>query len=92
MKVNLAYGQGHLPVELPKDRTTVIAPAHTAGVKDERAAVIHALETPIGSKPLKQIIKSGDKICISFTDITRTGSSPGCCNTWPMCRVRTSHC
>jgi len=71
MKVNLAYGQGHLPVELPKDRTTVIAPAHTAGLKDERAAVIHALEDPIGSKPLKQIIKSGDKICISFTDITR---------------------
>ena len=71
MKVNLAYGQGHLPVELPKDRTTVIAPAHTAGLKDERAAVIHALENPIGSKPLRQIIKPGDKICISFTDITR---------------------
>lgn len=71
MKVNLAYGQGHLPVELPKDRTTVIAPAHTAGLKDERAAVIRALESPIGSKPLKEIIKPGDKICISFTDITR---------------------
>jgi nickel-dependent lactate racemase len=71
MKVNLAYGQGLLPVELPKDRTTVIVPAHTAGLKEERAAVIHALENPIGSKPLRQIIKHGDKICISFTDITR---------------------
>jgi len=71
MKVNLAYGQGHLPVELPKDRTTVVAPAHTAGLKDERAAVIQALENSIGSKPLRQIIKPNDKICISFTDITR---------------------
>jgi nickel-dependent lactate racemase len=71
MNVNLAYGQGHLPVELPKDRTTVIAPAHTPGLKDERAAVIRALENPIGSKPLNDIIKPGDKICISFTDITR---------------------
>ena len=71
MKVQLAYGQGHLPVELPKDRTTVIAPAHTAGLQDERAAVIRALENPTGSKPLKQLIKSGDQICISFTDITR---------------------
>jgi nickel-dependent lactate racemase len=71
MKVNLAYGQGVLPVELPKDRTTVIAPAHTIGLKDERAAVIQALEHPIGSKPLKEIIKSGAHICISFTDITR---------------------
>jgi nickel-dependent lactate racemase len=71
MKVNLAYGQGHLSVDLPKDRTTVIAPTHTAGLKDERAAVIRALEKPIGSKPLIELIKPGDQICISFTDITR---------------------
>jgi nickel-dependent lactate racemase len=71
MKVNLAYGQGYLTVELPKDRTTVIAPSHTAGLEDERAAVINAVESPIGSKPLKQIIRPGDKVCISFTDITR---------------------
>ena len=54
MKVNLAYGQGYLPVEFPKDRTTVIAPTHAAGLKDERAAVIHALENPIGSNLAKQ--------------------------------------
>src|SRR5678816_1301158 len=71
MEVNLAYGQGILPVELPKARTTIIAPAHTVGLKDERAAVIQALEHPIGSKPLKEIIKPGAHICISFTDITR---------------------
>jgi nickel-dependent lactate racemase len=71
MKVNLAYGQGYLTVELPKDRTTVIAPSHTAGLEDERAAVVNAVENPIGSKPLKQIIRPGDKVCISFTDITR---------------------
>jgi nickel-dependent lactate racemase len=71
MKVNLAYGQGYLPVEFPKDRTTVIAPNHAAGLKDEHAALLNALENPIGSKPLKELIKPGDKICISFTDITR---------------------
>ena len=71
MKVNLAYGQGYLPVEFPKDRTTVIAPNHTDGLKDEHSAILHALENPIGSRPLKELIKPGDKICISFTDITR---------------------
>jgi nickel-dependent lactate racemase len=71
MKVNLAYGQGYLTVDLPKERTTVIAPSHTAGVDDERAAVINALENPIGSKPLKQMVGPRDKVCISFTDITR---------------------
>lgn len=71
MKVNLAYGQGYLPVEFPEHRTTVIEPNHTAGLPDERAAIIRALENPIGTKPLKALIKPGDKVCISFTDITR---------------------
>ena len=53
MKVELAYGQGYLTVDLPKGRTVVIAPSPTVGLKDERAAVIQALEQPIGSKPLK---------------------------------------
>ena len=71
MKVNLAYGEGQLPVELPEDRTTVIAPRHTPGLTDERTAVINALERPIAAKPLREIIRPGDKVCISFTDITR---------------------
>ncbi len=71
MKINLAYGQGHLPVELPDQRTTVIEPAQTPGLADERAAVIAALEQPIGARPLREWIKPGDRICIGFTDITR---------------------
>ena len=43
MKVSLAYGQGHLPVELPDGRTTVIEPSHTPGLADERGAVLAAL-------------------------------------------------
>jgi lactate racemase len=71
MKVNLAYGQGHLPVELPDERTTVIEPSHTPGLADERGAVLAALEKPIGTKPLREWIQPGAKVCISFTDITR---------------------
>ncbi len=71
MKVNLAYGQGHLPVELPDGATTVIEPAHRPGLADERAAVIHALEHPIAARPLRETIRPGDHICISFTDLTR---------------------
>ena len=37
MKINLAYGQGHLTIELPDDRTTVIEPSHLPGLADERA-------------------------------------------------------
>ena len=71
MKVNLAYGQGYLPIDLPNDRTTVIEPAHNPGLPDEKSAVLAALTNPIGTRPLREWIKPGDKICIAFTDLTR---------------------
>jgi nickel-dependent lactate racemase len=71
MKVNLAYGHGHLAVDLPDDRTTVIEPAHLPGLADERSAVFAALEQPIGARPLRDWIKPHDRVCILFTDITR---------------------
>src|SRR5262245_23735790 len=71
MKVKLAYGEGHLAVEMPEGWTTVIEPSHTAGLRDERAAVFQALDNPIGAKPLRDWIKPGHRVVISFTDITR---------------------
>lgn len=71
MKINLAYGQGQLPIELPDDRTTVIEPTYTPGLPDEHAAVRHALAHPIGARPLREWIKPGNRVCILFTDITR---------------------
>lgn len=71
MKVNLAYGQGVLPVEFPQDCTTVIQPSHKPGLRDEKDAVIRALTQPIASKPLRELITPQTKVCILFTDITR---------------------
>ena len=71
MKVSLAYGRGHLEVELPPGRTTVIEPAPQPGLADERAAVLAALARPVGAKPLADSISSGARICIVHTDITR---------------------
>jgi lactate racemase len=71
MIVNLAYGQGTLPVEFPDGLTTVIQPAHQPGFADERAAVVEALDKPLGASPLRDQVRPGDKICIIFTDITR---------------------
>lgn len=71
MTVQLAYGQGHLPVEFPADRTTVIQPAHRAGLADERSAILAALEQPIGTRALREWLRPGARICILFTDLTR---------------------
>ena len=71
MKVQLAYGQGHLTVDFPKARTTVIEPSPLAGLPDERAAVEKALSHPIGSAPLRERMGPKGKVCILFTDRTR---------------------
>lgn len=70
MKVSLAYGQGHLDVELP-DNTTVVRPRPQPGLSDERAALLEALDAPIGCAPLRAWLKPGAKVCIIFPDITR---------------------
>jgi nickel-dependent lactate racemase len=70
MKVPLAYGQGHLEVELP-DQTMVLRPRPQPGLPDEHAALLTALETPMGCEALHQWLKPGAKICIIFPDITR---------------------
>jgi lactate racemase len=71
VNVKLAYGEGHLAVDVPDGRTTVIEPSHIAGLTDENGAIFHALDSPLSAKPLREWIKSGDRIVISFTDITR---------------------
>jgi nickel-dependent lactate racemase len=71
MKVDLAYGQGYLPVELPDDRTTVIVPSHCPGLADEKAAVVEALRHPIRACALREWIRPGARVCIVFTDLTR---------------------
>ncbi len=71
MNVKLAYGEGHLPVDLPGDRTTVIEPQHTPGLPDEQGAVLAALDNPVGSRPLRQLVAGNPRVTIVFTDITR---------------------
>ena len=71
MKIKLAYGEGHLAVEFPEDRTTVIEPTASAGLPDEHAALMSALDLPIGVPALRQLVRKDSCVTIVFTDITR---------------------
>jgi nickel-dependent lactate racemase len=71
MIVNLAYGRGHLPVAFPDGRVTVVEPRHRPGLADERQAVRDALDRPIGSRALRDWVGRENRVCISFSDITR---------------------
>ncbi len=70
MRVDLAYGRGGLEVELP-DWSDVIRPRFLPGLRNEAATLIQAIRNPIGSLPLVNLVKAGDKVVVVHTDITR---------------------
>ncbi len=71
MNVRLAYGRSGLSVDFPEDRTTVIEPTYVPGLPDQAGAILTAIRNPIGTEPLKQLVRRGQKIAVSVCDVTR---------------------
>ena len=71
MLVNLAYGRTGLPVEFPDDRTTVIEPTYLDGLPDQTGAIREAVDRPLGSAPLRELVNTGQTVAISVCDVTR---------------------
>jgi nickel-dependent lactate racemase len=69
-KAKLAYGKGILTIEVP-DNAMVIEPRHLPGLQDERGAVLAALRKPVGTPPLRQMVKPSDTVAIVISDLTR---------------------
>ncbi len=70
MRVKLAYGHEGLVVDLP-ETADVLTPRFVPGLPDEASAIHEALRHPIGSAPLADKVKTGDKVVIVHSDITR---------------------
>jgi nickel-dependent lactate racemase len=71
MKVKLAYGKEGLWIELPDDNVTVVEPRFVPGLPDETEAIRSALREPIGTPPLRDLVRRDDTVAIVFSDITR---------------------
>ncbi len=73
MEIQLAYGSTRLPIQLPDERTTVIAPKYVRGIAREKEfdALRHALRNPIESPPLRECVNENDTVAIVICDITR---------------------
>jgi lactate racemase len=71
VRVELAYGQGGLPVELPADRTTVVVPTHLPAAEDQLRAVRTALRQTVAGPPLREVVRPGQTVAISICDGTR---------------------
>ena len=71
MRVELAYGDGVLAVDLPADRTTVVTPTHARAAPDPVDEVRTALRRPVAGSPLRDVVPAGSTIAISICDGTR---------------------
>jgi nickel-dependent lactate racemase len=72
MRIKLAYGKTGLEIDLPDAlNVTVIEPQFAPGLPDPRAALQHALRAPIQAPPLREWVKTTDRVGVVFSDITR---------------------
>jgi nickel-dependent lactate racemase len=70
-KVHLQYGTSGLEIEIDAPNVTVVEPRYVPGLPDEAAAFQQAARAPIGTKPLRELVKAGDRVAIVIPDITR---------------------
>ncbi len=67
------YGKQSMQFSLPSTlRVAQAVSKPVPPIEDISAAVEETLAHPIGSLPLREIVRPGNRICIVFTDITRS--------------------
>ena len=70
MRVHLAYGEDGLDVELPGE-AVVLQPQRVAGLADATQAVADAVAQPLGTAPLRDLVRADSRVVIVVSDITR---------------------
>lgn len=70
METTLLYGKNGLALDLPDD-IFLVEPNHLPGLENDEGAIKDALRNPIGTSPLKEMVKSTDTVAIVISDITR---------------------
>ena len=71
MITKLDYGKDGINIELPDKITTIIEPTFLPGIPDRIGAIKNAIRNPIGTLPLKKLVKPNQTVGISVCDITR---------------------
>ena len=71
MKVHLQYGREGLDVEIPGTDVTVVEPRFLPGLPAEAVAFRDAVRRPVGSPPLREIVKASDRVAVVIPDLTR---------------------
>ena len=67
------YGKGTIQFSLPSEmRTAQAVSKPVRPIEDKKIAVADALACPVGAPPLREMAHPGNRVCIVFTDITRS--------------------
>ena len=70
VRVHLPYGEHGIDAEVPEG-ATVLRPEETAPLADATSAIRGAIDAPMGSAPLRQMVRAGQRATIVVSDITR---------------------
>ncbi|RKQ96921.1 nickel-dependent lactate racemase [Kushneria sinocarnis] len=70
MQTSLLYGRGELPLDLPED-TFVVEPPVQHALAAPEDAIRAALDAPIDTPALKEMVRAEDRVAIVISDITR---------------------
>jgi len=71
VKVHLQYGREGLDVEIPGTDVTVVEPRFLPGLPAEAVAFRDAVRRPVGSPPLREIVRASDRVAVVIPDLTR---------------------
>jgi nickel-dependent lactate racemase len=71
VKIHLQYGKDGLLADIASENVTVVTPRFALGLADEAAAFREAVRKPIGTRPLREIVKATDRVALVIPDITR---------------------
>lgn len=70
--IELKHGKNNVDLDLPEENLLyIIKPNKFEKLGTEEEIILNALENPIGSKRLKDLIKPDETVCIVISDITR---------------------
>ena len=72
-QIELPFGDSQLQVDVPSERLlgVVLPRAEQGGDGVERTLVRDALAQPVGTPPLRSLVRSGQQVAIVVSDMTR---------------------
>ena len=72
VKVKIPYGEKYIELTIPRENLLgVLEPRKIPPLTDPVSALRKSLRKPLNKKPLKTLVKPGDKVAIVIDDITR---------------------